>query len=59
MFREGDRILFPDPLANGEMTEGTFDEIIENDPIEVPAPGGGTREVDSAWVSRHERGVSR
>jgi hypothetical protein len=53
-FKEGDRILFPDPLADDAMTLGKFHEVIVGEPISVPLPGGGTRLADAAWVSRLE-----
>jgi predicted pyridoxine 5'-phosphate oxidase superfamily flavin-nucleotide-binding protein len=58
-FRAGDRVRFPDPLRNEQMTTGTFVAVAVGEPIEVPSRVGGVppRLVESAWV-RHEDGTT-
>jgi hypothetical protein len=51
-FQEGDKVRFPDPLKDGEIVDGTFHEVIVNEPMEVPTRDGGTRLTDACWVSR-------
>lgn len=60
-FREGDRIRFPDPLRNEQMTPGTFVGIAVGEPIEVPSRVGGVppRLVESAWVRREDGTTAR
>lgn len=58
-FKEGDCVLFPDPVEGGKETVGTFHGIAVGQPIAVPAPGGGTRMTDAAWVSREDGTTAR
>lgn len=60
-FREGDRIRFPDPLRNEQMTPGTFVAIAVGEPIAVPSRVGGVppRLVESAWVRREDGTTAR
>jgi uncharacterized protein len=55
-FRAGDRIRFPDPQRNEQMTTGTFVAVAVGEPIEVPSRVGGVppRLVESAWVRRDD-----
>jgi predicted pyridoxine 5'-phosphate oxidase superfamily flavin-nucleotide-binding protein len=61
MFQAGDRVRFPDPLRNEQMTDGTFVEIAVGQPIEVPSRVGGVppRLVESAWVRRDDGTTAR
>jgi hypothetical protein len=58
-FHKGQRIRFPDPLEDGALTEGRFLEVAVGQPVEVPAPGGGTRMADTAWVARDDSTTAR
>jgi hypothetical protein len=61
MFETGDRIRFPDPLANDAMTDGTFLEIAVGEPVEVSSAigSGPGRLADTAWVSRDDGTTAR
>jgi len=60
-FRAGDRVRFPDPLRNEQMTTGTFVAVAVGEPIEVPSRVGGVppRLVESAWVRREDGTTAR
>jgi predicted pyridoxine 5'-phosphate oxidase superfamily flavin-nucleotide-binding protein len=60
-FRAGDRVRFPDPLRNEQMTTGTFVAVAVGEPIEVPSRVGGVppRLVESAWVRRADGTTAR
>jgi predicted pyridoxine 5'-phosphate oxidase superfamily flavin-nucleotide-binding protein len=60
-FRAGDRVRFPDPLRNEQMTTGTFVAVAVGEPIEVPSRVGGVppRLVQSARVRRDDGTTAR
>ena len=60
-FRAGDRIRFPDPQRNEQMTTGTFVAVAVGEPIEVPSRVGGVppRLVEGAWVRRDDGTTAR
>jgi predicted pyridoxine 5'-phosphate oxidase superfamily flavin-nucleotide-binding protein len=60
-FRAGDRIRFPDPQRNEQMTTGTFVAVAVGEPIEVPSRVGGvpSRLVEGAWVRRDDGTTER
>jgi predicted pyridoxine 5'-phosphate oxidase superfamily flavin-nucleotide-binding protein len=60
-FRAGDRVRFPDPERNEQMTTGTFVAVAVGDPIAVPSRVGGVppRLVESAWVRREDGTTAR
>jgi hypothetical protein len=61
MFREGDRVRFPDPDRHEEITDGTFVEIAAGRPLEVKSRVGGvpSRFAESAWVRRADGTTAR
>jgi uncharacterized protein len=60
-FRAGDRVRFPDPLRNEQMTTGTFVAVAVGEPLEVPSRVGGVppRLAESAWVRREDGTAER